>query len=57
MYNIIEGKKEETTMEVLESLFEKALRLELPWKITRIEFTEKQGTIKVFIDFQRRKRL
>lgn len=40
-------------MEVLESLFEKALRLESPWKVTRIEFTEKQETIKVFIDFPR----
>lgn len=40
-------------MEILESLFEKALKLELPWKITRIEFADKQGRIRVFIDFHR----
>lgn len=40
-------------MEVLESLFEKALKLEEPWKITRIEFAGEQGKIKVFIDFPR----
>jgi transposase len=40
-------------MEVLEGLFEKALKLESPWRITRIEFTEKEGRIKVFIDFPR----
>lgn len=40
-------------MEVLESLFEKALKLEEPWKITRIEFGEEEGKIKLFIDFPR----
>jgi transposase len=40
-------------MEVLEGLFEKALKLESPWRITRIEFTEKEARIKVFIDFPR----
>ncbi len=38
-------------MEVLESLFAKALRLESPWKITKVEFHEGKGVIKVFVDF------
>src|SRR5665647_1227546 len=40
-------------MEVLESLFAKALKLESPWKITKIEFHEGGGDIKVFVDFPR----
>jgi transposase len=40
-------------MEVLESLFTRALKLEPPWKITKIEFHEGAGVIKVFIDFPR----
>jgi transposase len=40
-------------MEVLESLFAKALKLESPWKITKIEFHEGVGDIKVFVDFPR----
>ena len=38
-------------MEVLESLFSKALKLESPWEITKIEFLEKEGRINIFIDF------
>jgi transposase len=40
-------------MEGLESLFAKALKLESPWKITKIEFHEGGGEIKVFVDFPR----
>lgn len=40
-------------MEALESLFAKALKLETPWMITKIEFHEAEGIIKVFIDFPR----
>jgi transposase len=40
-------------MEVLASLFSKALKLESPWEITKIEFHEGAGVIKVFIDFPR----
>jgi transposase len=40
-------------MEVLESLFSKALKLERPWEITKIEFLEKDGEINIFIDFPR----
>jgi len=40
-------------MEVLESLFAKALKLESPWKITKIEFHEGGGDIKIFVDFPR----
>ncbi len=40
-------------MEVLEALFAKALKLEAPWKITKVEFNEGQGIIKVFSDFPR----
>ncbi len=43
-------------MEVLEGLFEKALKLESPWRITRIEFTEKRGKDKGFHRFSQRKR-
>lgn len=38
-------------MDVLESLFTRALKLEPPWKITRIDFDEKAGAIKIYIDF------
>jgi len=40
-------------VEGLEALFERALRLDSPWKITKIEFQGDKGTIKVFIDFPR----
>jgi transposase len=40
-------------MEGLESLFAKALKLESPWKITKIEFHEGVGDIKVYVDFPR----
>ena len=40
-------------MEVLESLFSKALKLEFPFKITKIEFLEKEGKVNIFIDFLR----
>ncbi|MBI4379527.1 MAG: ISL3 family transposase [Nitrospinae bacterium] len=38
-------------MEVLETLFSKALKLESQWEITKIEFLEKEGRINIFIDF------
>jgi hypothetical protein len=38
-------------VDVLESLFTKALKLESPWKITRVDFNEKAGAIKIYIDF------
>jgi transposase len=40
-------------MEVLESLFTKALKLESPWEISKVEFQEDKGVIKVFVDFPR----
>ena len=40
-------------MEVIEALFARALRLESPWEITKVEFHEGEGVIKVFIDFPR----
>ena len=40
-------------MDCLESLFAKALRLESPWEIKKIEFHECGGEIKVYIDFPR----
>ena len=40
-------------MEGLEALFERALRLDQPWRISLIEFRESEGSIKVFIDFPR----
>ena len=40
-------------MEGLESLFAKALKLESPWKIKKIEFHEGVGDIKVYVDFSR----
>ncbi len=41
-------------MEGLEALFERALRLDPPWRISKIELRESEGSIKVFIDFPRR---
>ena len=38
-------------MEVLESLFTKALKLESPWFKKKIEFHEGKGVINVFVDF------
>ena len=32
-------------MDVLESIFTRALKLESPWKITRIEFNDSEGRI------------
>lgn len=40
-------------MEGLESLFERALRLDPPWKISKVEFKESEGAVKVFVDFPR----
>jgi hypothetical protein len=40
-------------MDCIESLFAKALKLESPWKITKIEFHEGGGEIKIFVDFPR----
>ncbi len=40
-------------MQVLESLFEKALKLEPPWRVKRIEFREEEKRLNVFIDFPR----
>lgn len=40
-------------VEVLESLFTRALKLEPPWKITKVDFDEKAGAINIFIDFPR----
>ena len=38
-------------MEVLEDLFSKAIKLEAPWKITKVEFREREGVIRLFVDF------
>ncbi|HKZ41430.1 MAG TPA: ISL3 family transposase [Candidatus Hodarchaeales archaeon] len=38
-------------MQVLESLFEKALKVESPWKITRIDFQEKEKRLYIDLDF------
>jgi hypothetical protein len=40
-------------MEALELLCAKALKLEPPWVINKVEFDEGKGTIRVFIDFSR----
>ncbi|HNV44116.1 MAG: hypothetical protein KBG82_06300 [Spirochaetes bacterium] len=40
-------------MEGLKALFERALRIDQPWSISKIEFKESEGIIKVFIDFPR----
>lgn len=38
-------------MEVITSLFEKALKLESPWQVKRIEFIEDKKALTIFIDF------
>jgi transposase len=38
-------------MQVLESLFEKALKVESPWKITKIDFQEKEKRLYIDLDF------
>lgn len=48
---IEEKNKGRPTMEVLESLFTRALNVELPWKITKVEFVGGEGKINIFIDF------
>lgn len=40
-------------MSGLESLFTKALKLEPPWQIEKIDFDEKKGIIRVYLDFPR----
>ena len=40
-------------MQMLESLFARALKLEPPWEITKVDFQEDEGVIKVYIDFPR----
>ena len=40
-------------MEILESFFAKALKLESPWVISKVAFQEDKGVIKVFVDFPR----
>ena len=49
------GEKERSpySVEGLELLFAKALKLEPPWMVTKVEFDEGEGVIKVFIDFPR----
>jgi len=36
---------------VIESLFEEALKLESPWKITKVDLDTEQGKITIWIDF------
>ncbi len=40
-------------MSGLEALFTKALKLEPPWQIEKIDFDEKEGIIRVYLDFPR----
>ncbi|HDH10851.1 MAG TPA: transposase family protein, partial [Nitrospirae bacterium] len=40
-------------MEVIEGLFEKALKLESPWQVKAIEFKESEKRLKILIDFPR----
>lgn len=40
-------------MNGLEALFTKALKLEPPWQIEKIDFDEKEGIIRVYVDFPR----
>jgi transposase len=40
-------------MEMLEGLFARALKLESPWEISKVEFYEGKGIIRVNIDFPR----
>ena len=51
--NCEEKERSPYTMEALELLFAKALKLEPPWMITKVEFDEGGGVIRVFIDFPR----
>lgn len=44
-------RERENGVDVLGSLFTKALKLEPPWKITKVDFNEKAGAIKIYIDF------
>jgi transposase len=48
-----ESRRSRDIMEGLELLFAKALKLEPPWMITKVEFDEDGGTIRVFVDFPR----
>lgn len=38
-------------MELITSLFEKALNLEPPWAVKKVDFDEEQRILKIFIDF------
>jgi len=40
-------------MQMLESLFARALKLEPPWAITKVDFQKDEGVIRVYIDFPR----
>lgn len=40
-------------MEILPSLFEKALNIDPPWKVTKIVLQQEHMTIDVYIDFTR----
>ena len=40
-----------TTIDILESLFAKALKLDQHWEITKVEFNQDKGSINVFVDF------
>ena len=40
-----------TTIDILESLFAEALKLEPLWEITKVEFNQDKGSIDVFVDF------
>jgi transposase len=45
------GGKGESHMAVIETLFETALKLESPWKITKVDLNTEQGKITIRIDF------
>jgi transposase len=40
-------------MGAIESLFGKALKVESPWEIEKVEFVESEGRINVVLDFPR----
>ena len=44
-------EKGEPYIQVIESLFEEALKLESPWKITKVDLDTEQGRITIRIDF------
>jgi transposase len=44
-------EKGEPYIQVIESLFEEALKLESPWKITKVDLDTEQGKITIWIDF------